>query len=114
MKIGIVGSRNYSKLNLVRNFVENLPKDTIIVSGGANGVDFTAVRTAVINNFEWKEFLPDKKKYGLPRAFFVRNKEIVDFSDFIVAFWNGESGGTYHTIEYAKKQNKLFVIVYEF
>jgi len=37
----------------------------------------------------------------------VRNRYMVDKSDIILAFWNGEkSGGTWNTIEYARKKNR--------
>ena len=36
-----------------------------------------------------------------------RNEYMVDNSDLVLAFWNGEeSGGTYYTLSYAKKKNK--------
>ena len=46
MKIAIVGSRDYQHLDRVRIYVESLSPDTIIVSGGARGVDKTAEITA--------------------------------------------------------------------
>lgn len=44
-----------------------------------------------------------------------RNQYMVDHSDIVFAFWNENktSGGTYNTIQYAKKKNKqleLFVL----
>ena len=41
------------------------------------------------------------------KAYFNRDKWIVDFSDNLLGIWNGqETGGTYYTIKYAKtKQN---------
>ena len=41
VKVGIVGSRGFSGLEIVRDYVKSLDKDTIIVSGGAKGVDET-------------------------------------------------------------------------
>ena len=50
-----------------------------------------------------------------PGCMMKRNKYMVDNSDTVFAFWNKSknSGGTYNTIEYAKKQNKfleLFIL----
>ena len=39
--------------------------------------------------------------------FILRDKKMVDQADEIIALWNGkESGGTYQTVEYAKRKNK--------
>lgn len=41
----------------------------------------------------------------------VRNRYMVDNSDLILAIWNGQcKGGTWYTIDYAKKKNKLIEI----
>ena len=42
-------------------------------------------------------------------ALFARNRELVNGADFCVAFLNKLSGGTYYTVNYARK-NKLQVI----
>ena len=42
MKIAIVGPRQGADLEAVRLYVESLPRDTTVVSGGATGVDITA------------------------------------------------------------------------
>ena len=41
-----------------------------------------------------------------------RNKYMVDKSDLVIAFWNGEeSGGTWNTINYAKRKDKQILII---
>jgi hypothetical protein len=40
----------------------------------------------------------------------VRNQQIVDKADVVIAFWNGDSRGTKSTIEITKKSNKLLKI----
>lgn len=42
MKIAIVGSRNWPDVSIVRRYVDCLPADTVVVSGGARGVDLAA------------------------------------------------------------------------
>ncbi len=39
----------------------------------------------------------------------IRNEYMVDNSDFVLALWNGTSGGTANCIKYAAKKNKLIV-----
>ena len=51
-------------------------------------------------------------KYG-KRAGLIRNEKIVENSSVIVAFWDGESKGTFHTIQLAKKFNKD-IYIYNF
>ena len=51
------------------------------------------------------EFLPQYERYGRA-APIVRNKEIVDYADKIVVFWNGKSKGALSVIRYAQKAGK--------
>ena len=39
------------------------------------------------------------------RAGYIRNQEMANNADALVAFWDEESKGTRHMIEIAKKQN---------
>ena len=40
-----------------------------------------------------------------------RNEYMVDKSDLVIAFWNGEeSGGTWNTMNYAKRKSKQLLI----
>jgi hypothetical protein len=111
--IAIVGSREGVPYQLVYELVEKLATkyngNLTIVSGGARGVDRHAENAArrfrvptLIYNAEWE-------KYG-KRAGFLRNEQIVDASDEVYAFWNGESRGTEHTINLARKAGKLALV----
>lgn len=44
-------------------------------------------------------------------AILKRNDQMVNICDCILAFWDGTSKGTKHTIDYAKKMNKPIKIV---
>lgn len=101
MRFAVVGSRDYLFLGRVREVVGQLimsGKATQIISGGAKGVDKVAAETAT-------DF--DKRPYVIPAnwdlygksAGFVRNKLIVRGSDATIAFWDGKSKGTRHTID---------------
>ncbi len=109
MKIAIVGSRN---LILSVEEVYNRVKEfnpTMIISGGARGIDTIAKNLAYKYNIELLEFLPDYDKYG-KRAPLIRNKQIVEEANIIIAFWNGQSRGTLHALKYAKEQRKETII----
>ena len=98
MKVAIVGSR---KVNIsdIGKYISGAEE---IVSGGAAGVDCCAAEYARKNGIKLTEFLPQYERYGRA-APVVRNKEIVDYSDKIIAFWNGSSRGTLSVIKYAQK-----------
>jgi len=107
MKIGIVGSRNIT----VTNLGKYISSGDEIVSGGAVGVDTCAEEYAKANGIKITVFLPKYERYGRG-APIVRNKEIVDYSDKIVAFWDGKSKGTLSVIKYAEKTGKPCDIVF--
>ena len=107
MKIAIVGSRNLTNIALDK-YISNEVDE--IVSGGAFGVDFRAAEYAKNNNLKLTEFLPQYERYGRA-APIIRNKQIVDYSDKIIIFWNGNSKGTLSVIKYVKKTEKPFEII---
>lgn len=105
MKIAIVGSRDFDRLNLVVDYVKSLPKDTVIVSGGARGVDRIAAVAGLNAGLVVIEYRPDWEHGGMG-AGFARNTLIVEQCDRVVAFWDGKSTGTLDTINKARKAGK--------
>ena len=84
-----------------------------IVSGMARGADALAVRFAREQQVRLYEFPADWNANG-KRAGFMRNEEMAEFADGLVAFWDGQSKGTAHMIQTMKKLNKpVHVIRYE-
>lgn len=108
MKVAVIGSRNL----YVSDIGAHLPAGcTEIVSGGARGVDKCAEGYARSNNLKLTLFLPDYESHGRS-APLIRNKAIVEYSDFVVAFWDGSSRGTYFVIDYCRKTGTPYTIVY--
>ena len=106
VRVAIVGSRNYKDLSEVREYVLSLPQGTVIITGGANGVDSVAAAAAedaglkvVVHAAEWA-------LYG-KAAGPIRNRKIVEDCDKLVAFWDDESPGTKNSISLASKAGKL-------
>ena len=95
MKLAIVGSRsitNYEKISEeIDIFIDEIPE--VIISGGAKGVDSLAEKYAYENNIEILIFKPDWKKFG-KSAGVIRNKDIIQNSTHVLAFWDGSSKGT--------------------
>lgn len=110
MKVAVIGSRNLTDIDIGRYISEDTKE---IVSGGAVGVDFNAAKYAKDRGLKLTEFLPQYKIYGR-RAPIVRNKQIVNYADRIIAFWDGSSRGTRFVIDYARKTGKpVEVVIYD-
>ncbi len=107
MKIAIIGSRNIKNVEIGKYLFDCEE----IVSGGAVGVDSCAAEYAKKNNIKLIEFRPEYERYG-KAAPIVRNKKIVEYSDRVIAFWDGKSKGTLSVINYAKKMGKDCEIVF--
>lgn len=100
--ICICGSRDITDINLDL-FIDPTHVGCVI-SGGANGVDTLAEHWAKRNKIEFIAYLAQWNKFG-KKAGIIRNHEMVEFCDYVFAFWNGKSKGTLDTILYAKKLN---------
>lgn len=115
MIVAIVGSRDFSDEEYMEKMVnEAVGIDAIecIVSGGANGADSLAEGLAQKHQIMTKIFKPNWLRYGRS-AGMIRNKDIVDAADVVIAFWNGESPGTKMTIrECVRNKKQHFVFTY--
>lgn len=104
--ICINGSRGITDLNLDL-FID--PSHVgCVVTGGARGVDTIAEKWAKKHRLEWICYLPQWNIYG-KQAGMIRNKEMIDFADILISFWDGKSPGTLHAIGYCKKVNKPYI-----
>jgi hypothetical protein len=110
MHIAVVGSRDFEDLDAVRKYVRELPNDVIIISGGARGVDTAAIEEATRIGLACKIYPADWNQYG-KKAGIIRNQQIVDVADEIVAFWDGHSRGTKNTIHQAQRAGKRVTII---
>ena len=99
MKVAVIGSRGLSVCDLGRYLPENT---TEIVSGGAKGVDTSAREYALAHGIKLTEFLPEYAKYGRS-APLKRNITIIEYSDIVIAFWDGKSRGTKFVIDNCRK-----------
>ena len=108
MKIAVVGSRKLTNVAVDKY----IPKEADeIVSGAAVGVDSFAAEYALKKGLSLTEFLPEYKRYGRA-APIVRNKQIVDYADKVIVFWDGSSKGTLSVIKYAEKIGKPIEVVF--
>ena len=100
MRIGIIGSRNInSEQESYKIICESVPVNcTEIVSGGAGGIDMLAERYAKENSLLFKRFEPEYYKYG-KSAPLMRNMQIIEYANYMLAFWDGKSRGTAQVIK---------------
>ena len=108
MKVAVVGSRTINTIPL-ETFLP--PETNELVSGGAKGVDTYVRFFAQQKGVKLTEFFPDYSRYGRA-APLLRNRQIVDYADAVLAFWDGTSNGTRFVIDYCKKTNtplRIFV-----
>lgn len=108
-KIIIAGGRQFDNYRAVEEEAEKHDID-IVVCGMAKGADSLGKEYAEKFKIGLKKFPADWGKYG-KRAGPIRNSQMGDYADGLIAFWDGMSTGTAHMINYMRKKNKPVIIV---
>lgn len=104
MRTIIAGSRGITDYRLVEVAANTCPwKITMVVSGTARGVDTLGERWALEHGLPVMRFPADWSTYGRS-AGLRRNVTMADYSDALLALWDGESRGTAHMIECARER----------
>lgn len=86
-------------------------KITEVVSGGARGVDVAGEEFAAERGIPVKRFIPDWSRLGR-KAGIMRNCQMADYAEALIAVWDGSSRGTRHMIDEAKRKGlKVFVLI---
>lgn len=76
-----------------------------LVCGMCEGIDMSAYEWAAHLKLPVKEFPADWDKYGRA-AGPIRNAQMAEYADIVVAIWDGKSKGTSSIIREMKKLNK--------
>ena len=109
--LAIVGSRTFKDYDLMDATLGRVNSNIVkVVSGGAKGADRLGAVWAKKHGILVDEYIPNWSMYG-KSAGFKRNQSIVDASDALMAFWDGTSKGTKHSIDLAKKKGIPYHIV---
>lgn len=112
MKVIVAGGRDFEDFNYLESSLLDLfpGLEFEIVGGEAKGADSLGKRFAYKHKVGYHSFPADWKNLGR-KAGPLRNIQMGDFADMLVAFWDGESRGTKHMIDYATKKGLEVVVL---
>lgn len=108
-RIIIAGGRDFDDYSLLQSkclpIIERqmVNHDVIIMSAHAKGADLLGEMFAEEHGLKLKVYPADWKAH-YRSAGFRRNEQMGDIANGLIAFWDGESHGTKHMIEYARSK----------
>ena len=103
----VAGSRSIKEYDLGKYVPENT---TMIVTGGADGIDTLAEQYADKKRLSKLVLRPQYSLYGRG-APLKRNEKLVEICDMALIIWDGVSKGSEYTIKYAKKMGKKVILI---
>lgn len=112
-KVVVAGSRTFTDYHLLKEKLDYYLKnqtDIEIVSGTAQGADSLGERYAKEKGLSLRQFPADWKAHG-KAAGYKRNKQMAEYCDAVIVFWDGESKGTEHMINLAREFSRKLRIV---
>ena len=124
--IAVVGSRNFPRLDKVVDLVRALPFQTVLISGGAKGVDATAEMAALSSGYSPSQiiiFPVTKEEWESlgKRAGPIRNERLLRFvkkrNGFVFIFASTDNGkitpGSNNVLTLCKKMNIPYLMFTE-
>ena len=113
MKIIVAGSRTIVDQDVVNKAMLTSGWSHVItevVSGVAPGVDQMGQAWAIKNNIRLKKFPANWELHGRA-AGPIRNKQMAEYADALIAVWDGKSSGTKDMIKKMQKAGKRVYVV---
>lgn len=116
-RVIVAGGRDFNNYALLRDKLDYALRNKVsegitIVSGAAKGADILGEKYAKERGYEIDSHPAKWDEFG-KSAGYIRNKEMAQNADALMAFWDGKSRGTKHMIDLANKQGlKVIVINY--
>lgn len=105
-RVIIAGGRDFNNYpGLVRvmdKLLSNINDEIVVVCGKARGADSLGEKYAKERGYAVRYFPADWDMNGRS-AGYIRNEEMAQNADALVAFWDGKSRGTQHMIQTAHK-----------
>ena len=120
MRVIIAGGRDFTNVNVMAETLNNLQdvdhaieiEKLTLICGMARGADLTAYKLFREVGLPVEMYPANWDEHG-KQAGFIRNTQMADVADMLIAFWDGESRGTAHMIDTARKRN-LNVLVFNY
>lgn len=114
MKVIIAGSRSIKYGWMVSLAIKQARQQGIdpteVVSGGAKGADTLGEQWAARHELPCRVMPAAWDNHG-KSAGMIRNREMSEYADALIAVWDGNSHGTEHIIDLMHKANKpVFVL----
>ena len=107
MKTIIAGGRDIHDYEVVLDAIkESQFPISVVVSGGAKGVDALGERYAEEMNLPLHIYAADWEQHGRA-AGPIRNRKMAENAEALIAIWDGKSRGTKNMIETAEKKGLL-------
>ena len=109
-RVIIAGGRDFQDYQLLRSTMDALLRNKlrkekiVVICGMAKGADMLGARYAKERGYHVRYFPAEWDKLG-KRAGIVRNEQMAQNADALVAFWDGSSHGTKNMIETAERYN---------
>ena len=111
MKVIVAGSRSVTSKSVVFELLNMVSIGvTELVSGAASGVDTLGEEWAKEQGIAIKQFPADWEKLG-KRAGYVRNEQMAEYADALIAIWDGVSPGSKHMIDVARNKDLSVYVV---
>ncbi len=107
-RVIIAGGRDFSDYNMLRKTMDallcNVSKDNdiVVVCGMARGADTLGEQYAKLRGYKVDYYPADWNRFG-KAAGFIRNEQMAQNADALVAFWDGKSRGTKSMIDLGKQ-----------
>ncbi|WP_341323494.1 DUF2493 domain-containing protein [Solibacillus sp. FSL H8-0523] len=116
LKVIIAGGRDFIDYELLKqkaDFLLQNQSEVEIVSGAAKGADKLGEKYAKEKGYPISSHPANWDKHGRS-AGYIRNKEMAEYADVLIAFWDGKSKGTKHMIDLATKHGlKVRIVNYD-
>lgn len=100
-RVIITGGRDFNDYELLsktmKDYLASIGDDICVVCGQARGADTLGEQYAKEYNHSIQYYPANWKRYG-KAAGYIRNTEMANNADALVAFWDGQSLGTKHMI----------------
>ena len=110
MRTIIAGSRSFCDYDLFCDKMGRLAfVPSVVLSGCARGVDGLGETWATENNIQIERYPAEWELHGR-RAGFIRNSEMADRADALIAIWDMRSRGTANMIFEAARRGLLVIV----